>query len=88
MESITTEWVGYAAGFLTTVAFLPQAVKTWRSRSAEDLSLGMFLLFCTGIVLWLSYGLLRQQWPIIIPNALTLMLAGSILFYKLRSLRS
>ena len=88
MEKINvTEWVGFLASILTTVAFLPQAIKTWRSRSAEDLSLGMFLLFCSGIVLWLTYGLLRNQLTIILPNFFTLVLAGSILFFKLVSMR-
>jgi MtN3 and saliva related transmembrane protein len=85
-ELFYTEWVGYAAGLLTTIAFLPQAIKTWRSRSAHDLSLGMFLMFCTGIILWLTYGLMLRQWPIILPNLFTLLLAGSILFFKIRSL--
>ena len=76
--------IGFAAEALTTLAFLPQAVKSWRSRSTSDVSLGMALLLVTGIVLWLAYGLLRGDLPIIAANAVTLVLAGSILVSKLR----
>lgn len=78
------EIIGYSAASLTTIAFLPQAIKTWRSKSARDLSLPMFLMFCMGIVLWLAYGLLIGNGPMIVANAFTLLLAGSILFFKLR----
>jgi MtN3 and saliva related transmembrane protein len=81
MDSYTI--IGLAAGFCTTMAFLPQAVKTWRSKSAKDLSLGMYLIFCTGVVLWLTYGILISDLPIIITNLVTLLLAISILYFKL-----
>ncbi|HKL16640.1 MAG TPA: SemiSWEET transporter, partial [Balneolaceae bacterium] len=64
MDSFTI--IGLAAGFCTTLAFLPQALKTWRSKSAKDLSLGMYLIFCTGVALWLTYGILISDLPIII----------------------
>ncbi len=76
--------IGFLAGTLTTLAFLPQVVKTWKSRSAHDLSLSMFAIFCTGVAMWLIYGLMTMAWPVIIANALTLVLAGSILVFKLR----
>lgn len=76
--------VGTLAATLTTIAFIPQAVKTWKSRHARDLSLGMFLLFTLGVICWLAYGVLMGSWPIIIANAITTGLAGSILFFKLR----
>ncbi|PWN05547.1 SemiSWEET transporter [Rhodohalobacter mucosus] len=81
MESVTL--IGLAAGFCTTIAFLPQVIKTWRSRSAKDLSLGMYTIFCTGVALWLTYGLLISDLPIILTNLATLVLALSILFFKL-----
>ncbi len=81
MESITI--IGLIAGFCTTLAFLPQVVKTWKSKSAKDLSLGMYSIFCTGVVLWLTYGILIGDLPIIITNVVTLMLALSILYFKL-----
>ncbi|NET87288.1 MAG: hypothetical protein F6K45_04135 [Kamptonema sp. SIO1D9] len=76
--------IGLLAGTLTTIAFLPQVIKTWKSRSAQDISLGMFLLFCTGVFLWLVYGLLKQDLPVIVANCATLVLAGSILWMKLK----
>jgi len=81
MIDITT-LLGTMAGTLTTIAFIPQALKTWRSRSAEDISLGMFVLFSTGVLLWLVYGIALGEWPIIIANAITLALALMILALK------
>jgi len=81
MELIT--FIGFAAGFCTTLAFLPQVVKTWQSKSAKDLSLGMYSILCTGIILWLIYGILISNLPIIVANGVTLMLALSILYFKL-----
>lgn len=75
--------IGLLAGICTTLAFLPQVVKTWRSRSAKDISLGMFLLLVMGLVLWLVYGLLLNDLPIILANGFTLLLAGCILFFKI-----
>ena len=75
--------VGTAAGTLTTAAFIPQAVKTWRSRSTRDISLVMWLAFTLGVALWTIYGLMAESWPILIANAITLLLAGAILRIKL-----
>ena len=79
-----TEILGFVAGSLTTIAFLPQVVKTWKDRSAGDISLLMFLMFTLGVSLWLAYGVLINNPVIIIFNMLTLILAGSILFFKLK----
>ncbi len=76
--------LGLVAGSLTTAAFLPQVIKTWKSRSAKDLSLGMFSLFCLGVLLWLIYGFIQNDIPVIAANMLTLMLASTLLFFKLR----
>lgn len=76
--------VGSMAGLLTTVSFLPQVIKTWRSRSANDISLGMFLLFSLGVALWLAYGVMLHSTPIITSNLVTLVLATSIILMKLR----
>jgi MtN3 and saliva related transmembrane protein len=76
--------LGLVAGTLTTVAFFPQVIKTWRSRSAADISLGMFSLFSAGVFLWLLYGLHLGALPIIVSNAITLVLALVILLFKLR----
>jgi MtN3 and saliva related transmembrane protein len=76
--------VGYAAGFLATAAFVPQVAKTFKARSARDISLGMYVLFCAGVALWLAYGLLIASWPVIISNMVTLVLSGAVLVLKLR----
>ena len=76
--------LGLVAGSLTTAAFLPQVIKTWKSRSAKDLSLGMFSLFCLGVAMWLVYGFAVKDIPVIGANLLTLLLASTLLFFKLR----
>ncbi len=76
--------LGFAAGLLTTLAFLPQAILTWRTRKAVGVSLGMYLIFVAGIVLWLIYGIALGAWPVIIANAVTLVLAAFILVMKIR----
>jgi MtN3 and saliva related transmembrane protein len=76
--------VGYAAATLTTLAFIPQTLHSWRSRDLSGVSLGMYSLFTMGVTLWLLYGVILESWPIIIANAITLALAGSVLFLKLR----
>ena len=82
MNSI--QLLGLIAGSLTTAAFFPQVLKTWKSRSAKDLSLGMFSLFCVGVLLWLVYGIIVRDVPVIAANLLTLMLASTLLVFKLR----
>ncbi len=76
--------LGLAAGTLTTLAFLPQVVKTWRTKSAADLSLDTFSLISTGVFLWLVYGLLIGDVPIILANAVTFCLAASVVVLALR----
>lgn len=75
--------IGLAAGFCTTIAFIPQVLKTWKTKSAKDLSLGMYSIFCTGIVLWLTYGFMIDDLPIILTNIASMSLALSILYFKL-----
>lgn len=75
--------IGFIAASLTTIAFVPQVYKVWRSRSANDISLGMYLLFTAGVALWLVYGWMINAWPVIIANSLTLLLAGAVLVMKL-----
>jgi len=83
-ESFAITALGLAAAFCTTAAYAPQALKAWRSRSTADISLSMFLLMVTGIVLWLAYGVLIGDVPLIVANGVTLCLAGAILVLKLR----
>lgn len=84
MSTSPVDLVGTIAGTLTTLSFLPQVIKTWRSRSTHDISLVMFLSFCLGVALWLVYGVLMEAWPIVISNIITLALAGIILTMKVR----
>lgn len=83
-DSIGVNVLGLVAGALTTIAFLPQLVKTWRTRSTRDISLTMFLLFSVGLLCWLIYGLLLHALPVILANGVTLLLALVILILKLR----
>ena len=76
--------LGYAAAALTTSAFAPQTFKTIRSRDTQGISLSMYLIFTTGITMWLIYGIVARSWPLIVANAITLPLAATILALKLR----
>jgi MtN3 and saliva related transmembrane protein len=76
--------IGFAAATLTTLAFIPQTLKSWRTRNLAGISLTMYSLFTLGVALWLIYGIFLESWPIIIANAITLVLAGTVLFLKLR----
>ena len=79
-----SELVGYLAAFLTTCSFVPQAWLTFRTRDVRGVSLGMYSVFTLGVALWLVYGVMLAAWPIVIANAVTLALAGTILGMKLR----
>lgn len=74
--------LGLSAGFLTTISFVPQVVKIWRSKSAADISTSMFALFSLGLILWLIYGFYLQSLPIILANSITLVLTAIILILK------
>jgi MtN3 and saliva related transmembrane protein len=82
MEIVTL--TGLLAGTLTTLAFLPQVIKTWQSKSAKDISLGMFLTFCTGVLLWIIYGIWARDLPVFATNLATFVLAFTILVFKLK----
>ena len=75
--------IGYVAAALTTASFVPQAALTLRTRDVSGISLTMYAAFSIGVALWLAYGLALGKWPIIIANAITLMLALTILVVKL-----
>lgn len=79
------EILGYAAATLTTLSFVPQAIKTLRSGDTAAISLRMYLLFTSGVALWGAYGLLRGDGPLVVANAITLVSAGLILQSKLRA---
>ena len=78
-----TDLIGSLAACLTTVSFIPQAWLSFKTRDVSGISLGMYSVFTVGIALWLAYGLLLDAWPIVIANAITLVLALMILAMKL-----
>jgi len=84
MSPHTIDAIGYAAAALTTFAFVPQVVKSWRTRSTGDLSSTMLLVFTVGILLWLIYGIGTGSMPVILANAITLMLSATLVALKLR----
>lgn len=76
--------IGYCAAALTTASFIPQALKSWRTRDLSGISLAMYSLFTLGVALWLAYGITLDSWPIVVGNAITLAFAGSVLILKLK----
>jgi MtN3 and saliva related transmembrane protein len=79
-----TTLLGSLAGMLTTISFVPQVLKAWRSKRCDDLSWGMLVTFSTGVVLWLIYGLRLWAMPIIVANSVTLALLVTIIVLKIR----
>jgi MtN3 and saliva related transmembrane protein len=75
--------IGYPAAFLTTVAFVPQAWKSWHTRDLSGISLPMYALFTLGVALWLAYGIVIGSMPIIVANAITFLLAFMVLWLKI-----
>lgn len=82
MDLVTV--LGLVAGSLTTGAFLPQLIKVLKSRSTTDISLLMYIVICIGILLWLIFGICTSSIPVIAANAVTLVIAGTILILKIR----
>lgn len=79
---------GFVAAALTTGSFLPQAIKTIRTNDTRSISLSMYLFFTTGTLLWLIFGILSMNIPVLVANAITLVFASVILFYKIKHQRS
>lgn len=75
--------LGYIAATLTTASFVPQAWKVIRTRETHALSLAMYVLFSSGVALWLAYGIMLESWPLIAANCVTLVLTVIILVMKL-----
>jgi len=78
------ELIGYAAAALTTLSFLPQAIKTVKEKDTSSISLGMYSMFTLGILFWFVYGIITQDMPIIAANFITLIFAGSMLVMKIK----
>lgn len=77
----TISIVGFVAAIFTTISFLPQAVKTIKTKHTKDLSIGMYSFFVIGVLLWFIYGILIHDFPVIIANGITLFIASIILSY-------
>ena len=84
MQLDLADLVGYAAAVLTTVAFFPQVLKSWRTRDLSGVSLTMYGLFTAGVALWLAHGVLLGSWPIIVANGITRALASIELIQTMR----
>jgi len=82
------ETIGYVAAILTTFAFVPQVLQIYRTKSAKDVSLAMFLIFTLGVFLWLCYGVVIRSFPMIAANAVTFILALTILYFKFKYSRT
>lgn len=79
---LNVDYLGFVAAACTTFSFIPQVLLVWRERAAAGISTGMYALFIVGVALWLCYGLVIGAWPVIIANAVTLLLATSVLAMK------
>jgi MtN3 and saliva related transmembrane protein len=77
------EILGYAAGFITSLTFLPQVIKTWKVKSAKDISLMMFIIAAINEVMWIAYGILLDNWVIILTNAVVLSMSLIMIYFKL-----
>ncbi len=75
---------GFAAGVLTTLSFSPQVKRSWKTRDLSGISLRMYILFTGGVALWTIYGIFLSSLPIIITNAITFVLAGTVLYLKIK----
>lgn len=81
---MTATWIGLIAGLLTSIASLPQVIKTWRSRHVRDLSIWQPLLLSTGVALWLVYGILINDTPLILANITPLVCNLLLTVMKIR----
>jgi MtN3 and saliva related transmembrane protein len=77
-------YLGYAAGSVTVLSFLPQVIRAWRTRQTRDLSMGMFALLVLSGVLWMLYGAVTRDWPVVVTNAGMVALNGALVAAKLR----
>jgi MtN3 and saliva related transmembrane protein len=82
MSRMPIDLVGYVAAILTTIAFVPQALTSWRTRDLSGVSLPMYSIFTAGVAMWLAYGVMLGSWPIIVANTITLALSGTVLTLK------
>jgi len=77
--------IGPLAAILTTISFIPQVIQVLKTKNTEGISLGMYALFVSGVFLWLIHGIMIQDWPIIVANAVTFVLASIVLYTKIKT---
>lgn len=77
-------YLGYFAGAITVLSFLPQVIRAWRTRQTRDLSMGMFALLVTAGSLWMVYGAVNRDWPVVATNAGMVALNGALVVAKMR----
>ncbi len=80
----STDFIGYVSAFLTTLAFVPQAHHSWKTRDLSGISLPMYSMFSLGVLGWLVYGVMIDSWPIMAANSITLILACMVLYLKIK----
>jgi MtN3 and saliva related transmembrane protein len=78
------ELLGYSAGAITSLTFLPQVIKTWKMKTATDISMMMFLIAAVNEVMWIAYGILLDNWVIILTNSVVLSMSLTMIYFKLR----
>ncbi len=81
-------FIGYLAGTLTTLSFVPQVARAWRTRHADDIAWGWLIIFQLGLGLWLTYGLILRNWPMILANTITMTLCTILMVMKYRFAKS
>jgi MtN3 and saliva related transmembrane protein len=81
-------WIGVCAAVLTSLSYIPQVRKAWPRGSTKDLSLHMLIVLTTGLLLWIGYGVLKNDWVIVAANSVGAILSGSVLAFKIRDMRS
>ncbi len=83
-----TSIIGFLGAFLTTISFLPQAIKTIKTNETKGISLGMYIIFVSGVCFWLIYGILLHNWIMITANIVTFIFSGAVLVMKIKNLKS
>lgn len=76
--------IGYTAGFCTTLSFVPQVIRVWRTRHTDDIAWGWLIIFQVGLALWLAYGVILRNWPMILANSVTMTLCSILMVMKNR----
>lgn len=81
---VSIDIFGYIAGLLVVLSMLPQVIKSWHTKMTRDISFWRYLIYVSGLVLWVTYAILIENGPVAVMNSVGLVLASSILFLKIR----